>query len=203
MSPYFKANKEAVDEGRQSGETEEVKLTDDTKVVEDKGSGDKGGNVKELVSTARLEVSTARPDIDVARQEDIIVEPRTLPTTTHVDDSSRPERFIFTLKPLPTIDPKDKGKEVLKESPVKKVKRSDLDVAQIAKDAEIARLAHENELTEIEREREERQRQDQASVDYIASLYDEVQAKIDASEELAARLQMKERDIGSPNSIRI
>ncbi|GJZ35473.1 putative reverse transcriptase domain-containing protein [Tanacetum coccineum] len=39
-----------------------------------------------------------------------------------------------------------------------------------------------------------RQRQDQASVDYIASLYDEVQAKMDASEELAARLQMEERE---------
>ncbi|GKA65682.1 hypothetical protein Tco_0765389, partial [Tanacetum coccineum] len=51
---------EAVDEGRQSGRTEKVKLTDDTEVVEDKGSGDKGRNAKELVSTARPEVSTAR-----------------------------------------------------------------------------------------------------------------------------------------------
>ncbi|GJX46235.1 hypothetical protein Tco_0271425, partial [Tanacetum coccineum] len=114
------------------------------------------------------------------------------PARIDVDASSRPARFILTLKPLPTIDPKDKGKGVLKESPVKKVKRSDLDAAQIAKDAKIARLVHENELTEMEREREERQRQDQASVDYIASLYDEVQAKMDASEELAARLQMEE-----------
>ncbi|GJY43497.1 hypothetical protein Tco_0431710 [Tanacetum coccineum] len=195
----YMETKEAVDEGRQSGETEEVKLTDDTEVVEDKGSGDKGGNAEELVSAAK--------------QEDSAVEPRTPPTTTNifddeditmaqtlikmkeekakekgvsikdVDDSSRPERSILTLKPLPTIDPKDKGKGVLKESPVKKVKRSDLDAAQIAKDAEIARLVHENELAEMEREREERQRQDQASVDYIASLYDEVQAKMDASEE--------------------
>ncbi|GJT75377.1 hypothetical protein Tco_1042102 [Tanacetum coccineum] len=221
----YKETEEAVDKGRQSGETEEVKLTDDTEVVEDKGSGDKGGNAEELVSTARPEVSTARPDIDAARQEDSVVEPRTPPTTTSifddeditmaqtlikmkeekakekgvsikdVDDSSRPARSILTLKPLPTIDPKDKGKGVLKESPVKKVKRSDLDAAQIAKDAEIARLVHEKELAEMEREREERQRQDQASVDYIASLYDEVQAKMDASEELAARLQMEEREM--------
>ncbi|GJW27530.1 hypothetical protein Tco_0044405 [Tanacetum coccineum] len=221
----YMETKEAVDEGRQSGETKEVKLTNDTEVVEDKGSGDKGGNAEELVSTARPEVSTARPDIDAARQEDSVVEPRTPPTTTSifddeditmaqtlikmkeekakkkgvsikdVDDSSRPERSILTLKPLPTIDPKDKGKGVLKESPVKKVKRSDLDAAQIAKDAEIARLVHEKELAEMEREREERQRQDQASVDYIASLYDEVQAKMDASEELAARLQMEEREM--------
>ncbi|GJT02728.1 hypothetical protein Tco_0823897 [Tanacetum coccineum] len=78
----YMETEEPVDEGKQSGETEEVKLTDDTKFVEDKGSGDKGGNAKELVSTARPEVSTARPDIDAARQEDSAVEPRTPPTTT-------------------------------------------------------------------------------------------------------------------------
>ncbi|GJV29119.1 hypothetical protein Tco_1385567 [Tanacetum coccineum] len=188
----------------QSGETKEVKLTDDTEVVEDKSSGDKGGNDEELVSTARPEVSTARPDIDAARQEDSVVDPRIPPTTTsifddeditmaqilikikeekakekgvsikYVDDSLTPARSILTLKPLPIIDPKDKGKGVLKESPVKKIKRSDLDAAQIAIYTEIARLVHENELVEMEREREERQRQDQASMDYIASLYDEV-----------------------------
>ncbi|GJS78513.1 hypothetical protein Tco_0728394 [Tanacetum coccineum] len=49
-------------------------------------------------------------------------------------------------------------------------------------------------LAEMEREREERQRQDQAFVDYIVSLYDEVKAKMDASEEFAARLQMEERE---------
>ncbi|GKD96631.1 hypothetical protein Tco_1380528 [Tanacetum coccineum] len=43
-------------------------------------------------------------------------------------------------------DAKDKGKGVLKESPVKKVKRSDLDAAQIAKDVEVARLVNEEEL---------------------------------------------------------
>ncbi|GKE86947.1 hypothetical protein Tco_1560689 [Tanacetum coccineum] len=127
-----------------------------------------------------------KPDIDAARQEDSAVKPRTPPTTTSifddeditmaqtlikmkeekakekgvsikdVDDSLRPERSILTLKPLPTIDPKDKGKGVLKESPVKKVKRSDLDAAQIAKDVEKARLLHEKELAEMEKEREER-----------------------------------------------
>ncbi|GJZ17301.1 putative ribonuclease H-like domain-containing protein [Tanacetum coccineum] len=136
--------------------------------IEELGSGDKGGNTKELVSTARPEVSTAR-------QEDSAVELRTPPTTTSifdneditmaqtlikikeekakekgvsikdVDDSSRPERSILTLKLLPTIDPKDKGKGVLKESPVKEVKRSNLDAVQIAKDAKIARLVHEKD----------------------------------------------------------
>ncbi|GKC97354.1 hypothetical protein Tco_1167629, partial [Tanacetum coccineum] len=69
----YMETKEDMDEGMQSGETKEVKLTDDTEVVEDKGSGDKGGNAKELVSIARPEVSTARPDIDTARQEDSVI----------------------------------------------------------------------------------------------------------------------------------
>ncbi|GKA01752.1 putative ribonuclease H-like domain-containing protein [Tanacetum coccineum] len=192
----YMETEEAVGEGKKSDENEEVKLTADTEeVVEDKGS-----------------VSTARPDVNAARQQDSTVKPKIPPTTSilddeditmaqtlikmkevkakekgvsikDVEDSSRPARSVLTLKPLPTIDLKDKGKGVLKESPVKKAKRGDLDDAQIEKDAEVARLLYEEELAEIEREKVERQRQDQASVDYIANLYDEVQAKMDASEE--------------------
>ncbi|GJY41773.1 hypothetical protein Tco_0429043 [Tanacetum coccineum] len=192
---------EAVDKGRQSGETEEVKLTDDTEVVEDKSSGDKGGNAKELVSTARPEVSTARPDIDVARQENSVVEPRTPPITISIFDDED-ITMAQTLIKIKEEKAKEKGVSIKDgvleggagKSLVKESKEIDLDAAQIAKDAEIARLVHEKEPAEIEREREERQRQDQASVDYIASLYDEIQSKMDASEELAARLQMEERE---------
>ncbi|GKA06620.1 hypothetical protein Tco_0685844, partial [Tanacetum coccineum] len=151
--------KESVSKQRRKKSKPESTL-DDSTVFDDQDAdhGMEYMETKEVVdkgSTTRPEVNTARPDIDTAGQED------------NVDDSSRPARSILTLNPLPTIDPKVKGKGVLKESP---------------------------ELAEIEREREERQRHDQASVDYIASLYDEVQAKIDASEELAAKLQMEERE---------
>ncbi|GKA41528.1 hypothetical protein Tco_0734188, partial [Tanacetum coccineum] len=166
----YMETEDVVKEGRQSNETKELKLTDDTEVIEDKSSGDKGGNTEELVSTARPKVSTSRPNIDAARQEDSAVEPRTPPTTTSifddeditmaqtlikmkeekakekgvsikdVDDSSRPERSILTLKPLPTINPKDKGKSILEEpQPTKNMTRSDFDAAQIVRDAEIAR----------------------------------------------------------------
>ncbi|GJX63430.1 hypothetical protein Tco_0296330 [Tanacetum coccineum] len=88
----YMETKEVVDKGRQSGETKEVKLIDDTEVVKDKGS--------------------------------------------NIEDSSRPERSILTLKPLPTIDPKDKGKIILEEpEPAKKMTRSDFDAAQIVRDA--------------------------------------------------------------------
>ncbi|GKE73073.1 hypothetical protein Tco_1535114, partial [Tanacetum coccineum] len=53
--------KEAVNEGRQSNETDEINLD-----AKDKGSGEKGGST---VSTARPKVDTARPDIDNTRPE--------------------------------------------------------------------------------------------------------------------------------------
>nr|GEU66743.1 hypothetical protein [Tanacetum cinerariifolium] len=162
---------------------------------------------KEDVDKGR-QISTATPNVDAARQEVSAVEPRTPPTTSifddeditmaqtlikmkekakekgmtikDIEDSSRPARSILTLKPPLTIDPKSKGKRVLKESTVKKVKRSDLDAAQIAKDAEVARLVYEEELAELEREKEERQRQEEASKADIAEMYYEVQAGIDA-----------------------
>ncbi|GKB01038.1 putative ribonuclease H-like domain-containing protein, partial [Tanacetum coccineum] len=79
-----------------------------------------------------------------------------------VEDSSRPIRSITTLQPLPTIDPKDKER-----------------------DAEIA-LRLQAELDEeliVERERQE-----ETSKVAIADMFDEVQARIDADYELAARM---------------
>ncbi|GJT68874.1 hypothetical protein Tco_1020354 [Tanacetum coccineum] len=149
---YMETEK-AVKEGRQSNETKELNLDVDTEVIaKDKGSGENG------VST----VSTAKPDIDTTRPE---VHTANAPVSTvgvtistvdpemkeekpkekgvafkDVEDSSRPVRLITTLKPLPFINPKDKGKGVLEEpEPAKKMTRSDFDVAQVARDAEVAR----------------------------------------------------------------
>ncbi|GJR97122.1 ribonuclease H-like domain-containing protein [Tanacetum coccineum] len=168
---YMKTE-EAVDEGRQSG--------------------DKRGNAKELVSTARPELSTARPNVDDARQEDSVVKPRTPPTKTNVEDSSRPARSTLTLKPLLTINPKDKGKSILEEpETAKKMTISDFDAAQIAKDAEITRQLQVDLQAEVERER---QREEKASKATIAEMYDEVQEGIDADALFAAKLQQEERE---------
>nr|GEW55890.1 ribonuclease H-like domain-containing protein [Tanacetum cinerariifolium] len=95
------------------------------------------------VSTARLDVSTTRPDVSTARQELSTDGPTTTPTTSTIFDdeemtlsdtliklkddkakgaafkdlesTDKPARPILTLKPLPTIDLKDKGKGVLEE----------------------------------------------------------------------------------------
>nr|GEX06495.1 hypothetical protein [Tanacetum cinerariifolium] len=87
------------------------------------------------------------------------------------EDINRPARSILTLKPLPTIDPKDKGK--------------------VARDEEIARQLEVELQAEVEREKH---REEQASMNYIANLYDEVQARIEADHELAVRLTNEEKE---------
>ncbi|GJY48564.1 putative ribonuclease H-like domain-containing protein [Tanacetum coccineum] len=194
------------DSGNKGGNTEELVST----------------AVPKIVSTARPELSTARPDVDAGRQEDSAVEPKTPPTTTSIfddeditmaqtlikmkeekakekgvsikdiEDSSRPARSILTLKPLPIINPKDKGKSILEElEPAKKMTRSDFDAAQIARDAEIARHLQVDLQAEVERER---QREEKASKATIAETYDEVQVGIDADALFAAKLQQEERE---------
>ncbi|GJT65469.1 putative ribonuclease H-like domain-containing protein [Tanacetum coccineum] len=128
------------------------KWTDDTKVVvEDKGSDEKGDKI---ISTVRPEVSTARPDVGTPNQigpsttttifdDDEITHADTLiqmkdnkangVTFKDTEELDRPARSIITLKPLPTINPKDKGKGVLQETkPAKKMTRSDFDATDVS-----------------------------------------------------------------------
>ncbi|GJR81734.1 hypothetical protein Tco_0152519 [Tanacetum coccineum] len=111
---YYMETEEAVNEGRQSNETEELNLD-----AEDKGSGKKRGST---VSTARLEVHTANAPVSTVGVTISIVDPELVLMKEEkakekgvafkdVEDSSRPVRSITTLKPLPSIDPKDKGNE--------------------------------------------------------------------------------------------
>nr|GEX61019.1 hypothetical protein [Tanacetum cinerariifolium] len=165
------------------------------------------------VSTSRPDDDTARPDVSTARQELNTASPTTtLTTSTIFDDeekaladtliklkddkakgvafkdsesTDRPARLILTMKPLPTIDPKDKRKGVLEETEsAKTMTKSDFDAAQIARHEEIARHLEVKLQAEVERER---QREERASMHYIANLYDEVQARIDVDHELAVR----------------
>nr|GEV61337.1 hypothetical protein [Tanacetum cinerariifolium] len=108
------------------------------------------------------------------------------------ESTDKPTRSILTLKPLPAIDPKDKGKGVLEEPELeKKMTKSDFDVAQIARDEEIARQLEVELQAKVKRER---QREEKASMDYIANLYEEVQARIDADHELAVRWTHEEHE---------
>ncbi|GJZ68276.1 putative ribonuclease H-like domain-containing protein [Tanacetum coccineum] len=105
-----------------------------------------------ISTTRRLEVSTATPMTPLTTTSVFYNEDITLAETLvkmkdgkaklkgvaikEVKESDRPARSVLTLKPLPKIDPKDKGKGVLEEEhvPAKKLKKSDLDAAQLAMD---------------------------------------------------------------------
>ncbi|GKA77408.1 hypothetical protein Tco_0783869 [Tanacetum coccineum] len=95
------------------------------------------------------------------------------------EDSDRPRptstRSVLTLKPLPKIDPKDKGKKFLKEeaeseAELEWVNEAKRKFTQLANDEEIARKAA------------------------LIRDYDDIQARIEADSILAARLQEEERE---------
>ncbi|GKB64700.1 hypothetical protein Tco_0920886, partial [Tanacetum coccineum] len=139
---------ETVNEGRQSKETEELNVTHDTKVLEKRGSN------KELVNvTGNIGVSTVVPEVSTInistanRPEVSTATPMTPPTTTSLQDQ------FLTLKPLPKIGLKDKGKGVLEEEPKpeKKLKKINLDAAQLAMDEEVARQVNAELQAELER----------------------------------------------------
>ncbi|GJR12806.1 hypothetical protein Tco_0795458 [Tanacetum coccineum] len=109
-----------------------------------------------------------------------------------VEDSSKPVRSITTLQPLPTIDPKDKGKGILQETEsVDKTKKKVQGDAQMERDAEVA-LRLQAELDK--KLRVERERQEEASKVAIAEMFDEVQARMDADYKLAARMTQEEQE---------
>ncbi|GJU14296.1 hypothetical protein Tco_1142262 [Tanacetum coccineum] len=203
---------ETVSEGRQSKETEELNVTHDTEVLE------KGGSNEEQVNTASTPVSTAGVTISTAAPEVSAVEPRTPPTKTSIFDdedinmaqtlikmkeekakekgvafkevkeTDRPARLVLTLKPLPSIDPKDKGKGILVEEEPVKIKSRDQGIAQIESGANLAKRLYEEDMAEIERVQKEKAAQEEASRVAIMKMFDEVQVGINADALFAAKL---------------
>nr|GEU65174.1 hypothetical protein [Tanacetum cinerariifolium] len=176
---------------RYDDKTEELNLTDEADIeviVEDKGSGEKGGSTAEQVSTVRPEVSAASVLVNVSAAI-----PYTPPTTTtifgdedltiaqnliklrsekakvkgvtfrDVEEPPRLTRSTTTLQPLLTIDPKDKGKGVMVEEEPEKIEK-------------------------------EKQKQEEATIAVLTEEFDEIQAKIDADYELAIRMTHEEQE---------
>ncbi|GJR09427.1 hypothetical protein Tco_0792079 [Tanacetum coccineum] len=117
-----------------------------------------------------------------------------------VEDSDRPRptstRSLLTLKPLPKIDPKDKGKKVLEEeaesdAESEGVNEAERKFAQLANDEEIARKVQEEWETEEEKKK---LAEEEATKVALIRDYDDIQARIEADSILAARLQEEERE---------
>ncbi|GJT99643.1 hypothetical protein Tco_1109982 [Tanacetum coccineum] len=112
------------------------------------------------------------------------------------EDSDRPRatstRSVLTLKPLPKIDPKDKGKKVLEEeveSESEEVDEAKRKFYQLAKEEEIARKVQED--WEAEEEMKKLAEEEATKAAFIQD-FDDIQARIKADRLLAARLQEEE-----------
>ncbi|GKA94375.1 hypothetical protein Tco_0816413 [Tanacetum coccineum] len=79
------------------------------------------------------------------------------------------------------------------DEPVK-IKRRDQSMYQVQADAELAQILHQEELAELERVQKERAVQEEASQTTIKKELDDIQAMIEADEQMVVRLQSEEQE---------
>ncbi|GJV95541.1 hypothetical protein Tco_1547118 [Tanacetum coccineum] len=145
---------------------------------------------KPKVSTNKPEVSTAKPkevEVSTDKLDEGTAEPKdgTLDESVEikdVKDSDRPRatstRSVLTLKPLPKIDPKDKGKKVLEEEVESDAESEGVDEAKKKEAEEEMKKLAEEEATKAA----------------LLQDFDDIQAGIEADRFLAARFQEEERE---------
>ncbi|GJR19025.1 hypothetical protein Tco_0967552 [Tanacetum coccineum] len=118
----------------------------------------------------------------------------------NVADTERPRptstRSVLTLKPLPKIDPKDKGKKMIDEEGESDTESDDITEAEkkfkmLAKDEEVARKVQEEWEAEEEKKR---LAEEEATKVVLTNEYDFIQARINADKILAEELQKEERE---------
>ncbi|GKB81519.1 hypothetical protein Tco_0948414, partial [Tanacetum coccineum] len=97
---------------------------------------------------------------------------------------------LLTLKPLPKIDPKDKGKKKIEEEDDSE-SESEKKFQQLASDEEMARKIQEEWEGEEERIR---LAEEKATNEALIRNYDDIKARIEADRLLAEKLQEEERE---------
>ncbi|GKA28564.1 hypothetical protein Tco_0714809 [Tanacetum coccineum] len=118
----------------------------------------------------------------------------------NVEDIERPRptstRSVLTLKPLPKIDPKAKGKGMIKEEDESDTESEDITKAEkkfkmLANDEEMARKVQEEWEAEEEKER---LAEEEATKAAFTNEYDFIQARLNADKILAEKVQEEERE---------
>ncbi|GKD66683.1 hypothetical protein Tco_1308791 [Tanacetum coccineum] len=117
-----------------------------------------------------------------------------------VEETERPiptsTRSLLTLKPLPKIDPKDKGKKTIEEENESDTESEGIPEAekkfkQLTRDEEMARKVQEDWEAE---EEVKKLAEEEAIKTALSNEYDFIQARIEADRLLALRLQDEERE---------
>ncbi|GJY31339.1 hypothetical protein Tco_0414834 [Tanacetum coccineum] len=161
------------------------------------------------VSTARTKLSTDKVEEDdetiaqvllnISQAKAVSKEKEKGVEIRNAENAERPRttstRSLLTLKPLPKIDPKDKGKKMIKEEDKSDTDSEDITEAekkfkQLVRDEEMARMVQEDwEAEEVKKLAEE-----EATKTALSNEYDFIQARIEADRLLAERVQEAERE---------
>ncbi|GJX04584.1 hypothetical protein Tco_0190500, partial [Tanacetum coccineum] len=163
------------------------------------------------VSTNRLRVSTDKEEVSTDRQNEgtdaqtdeakaVLKEKEKGVEIKDVEDTKRPRhtstKSLLTLKPLPKIDPKDKGKKKIEEedesnSESDGIPEAEKKFKQLASDEEMARKVQEEWEGEEERKT---LTEEEATNDALIRNYDDIKARIEADRLLAEKFQEEERE---------
>ncbi|GKD15623.1 hypothetical protein Tco_1200030, partial [Tanacetum coccineum] len=173
-------------DGQRKGTTEEEIATQVTQTPSSTIFGD-----DETIAKVLLNMSQAKA---VSREKEKGVELKDIEET----DRPRPTstRSLLTLKPLPKIDPKDKGKKKIEEEDESKsesdgIPEVDKKFKQLESDEEMARKIQEEWENEEERNRIA---EEKATNEALISNFDDIKARIEADRLLAEKLQEQERE---------
>ncbi|GKB60204.1 hypothetical protein Tco_0916390, partial [Tanacetum coccineum] len=118
-----------------------------------------------------------------------------------VEEIERPRptstRSLLTLRPLPKIDPKAKGKEKIEEEDESNTESEEITEAekkfkQLANDEEVAKKVQEEWEAEEEKKR---LAEEEATKAELSNEYDFIQARLNADKILAKKLQEEEREM--------
>ncbi|GKE50836.1 hypothetical protein Tco_1485992 [Tanacetum coccineum] len=168
-------------------------------MLEEKESSNKGVSTEAPVSTVKPNEGTDKKNKGTDKQDG-----GTDSTKVSIDkqgeDTERPRltstRSILTLRPLPKIDPKDKGKKRIEEeddsdTKSKGITKVEKKFKQLANDKEVARKVQEEWEAKEEKKRLD---EEEATKAALSNEYDFIQARLNADKILAEKLQEEERE---------
>ncbi|GJZ21412.1 hypothetical protein Tco_0558451, partial [Tanacetum coccineum] len=169
------------DEGtdKQNEGTDRTKISTDSFV---KGTAEIKDQVLGESDTLTVPTMTSTPTLTVFGDDEIIAK-RPRPTST---------RSLLTLKPLPKIDPKAKGKgKIEEEDESDDITEAEKKFKMLANDKEMARKVQEEWEAEEEKKR---LAEEEATKVAFTNEYDFIQARLNANKILAEKLQEEERE---------
>ncbi|GJU08973.1 putative ribonuclease H-like domain-containing protein [Tanacetum coccineum] len=175
---------DAQSEGRTREMVDEVKDFDEERL----STEDEVSTVKEKVSTDFEKVSTGKSKSTEDQTKEEIASKASQTSTQH--------KSLLTLKPLPKIDPKDKGKKKIEEEDESESEDDDIPQAvkkfkQLESDEELARKIQEEwEAEEVRNKIAE----EEATNEALIKNFDDIKARIEADRILAEKLQEQERE---------